>query len=101
MEVFNIFFWNSVDLTPSSFSLFFSSGFSVGNTVAVNHPTPFIHPTPFVLSMSKDEWRSGQALRLSKPAASFIELGDLGELTETPQPNLPASVLPSSSDSNL
>ena len=93
MEVFNIFFWNSV--TPSSFSLFFSSGFSVGNTVAVNHPTPFI------LSMSKDEWRSGQALRLSKPAASFIELGDLGELTETPQPNLPASVLPSSSDSNL
>jgi hypothetical protein len=64
-----------------------SSGFSVGNTVAVNHPTPFI------LSMSKDEWHSGQALRLSKPAASFIELGDLGELTETPQPNLPASVL--------
>jgi hypothetical protein len=74
---------------------FVSSGFSVGNTVAVNHPTPF------VLSMSKDEWHSGQALRLSKPVASFIELGDLGELTETPQPNLPASALPSSSDSNL
>jgi len=52
LEVFNIFFWTSVDLTPSSFSLFFSSGFSVGNTVAVNHPTPFI------LSMSKDEWHS-------------------------------------------
>ena len=44
---------------------------------------------------------SGFSMGNTVPVTLRLSKGDLGGLTEIPRPNLPASVLPSSSESNL